>query len=83
MNLVFNRRLILRFWMTIENNLNELLKSQKLRYEIEKLSARNHHFKSVYIYNYYKDKDRETQELSIFLISLLIIVTHLSLFWII
>lgn len=35
LNLVFNRRLILRFWMTIENNLNELLKSQKLRYEIE------------------------------------------------
>lgn len=80
LNLVFNRRLILRFWMTMENNLNELLKSQKLRYEIENCQLVTI-ILSVCIYIIIiKIKIEKLRKCAFSSFFFLIIVPHLSLF---
>lgn len=66
---------ILRMEIILMNYWNH----KKMRYEIENCQLLAIILR-VYIYNYYKDKDRETLELCIFLVSFSVIFTSFSLF---
>lgn len=66
---------ILRMEIILMNYWNH----KKMRYEIENCQLLAIILR-VYINNYYKDKDRETLELCIFLVSFSVIFTNFSLF---